>query len=57
MIRADTGSDGLAARMARRAHVLALAHGETRRRRDAARWREPRLLWPLSQTEPEGEPR
>ncbi|MGB3166676.1 MAG: hypothetical protein WBA68_07880 [Alteraurantiacibacter sp.] len=51
MIRADTKADDLAARMARRARILALAHGENRRRRDAARWREARLLWPLSQGE------
>ena len=48
MIRAETEADGLARRLARRARLLALAHGENHRRRDAGRWREPRLLWPLS---------
>lgn len=38
------------ARLARHAALIAQAHGEMqlrRQRRDDARWRLPRLLWPL----------
>lgn len=38
------------ARLARRARLIAQAHGEMQVRslhRDTARWRMPRLLWPL----------
>ncbi|QZH76367.1 MAG: hypothetical protein JY451_07485 [Erythrobacter sp.] len=51
MIRArSTIRTGFAARLARRAQVLAQAAAESAlraRRADPARWRKARLLWPL----------
>lgn len=52
MIEAKVGPPlaAFAARMARKAALLAESRGETAiraRRRDPARWRSARLLWPL----------
>ena len=47
---ASPSRSAFAARLAAKARRLALAHAENRlraRRKDGARWRQARLLWPL----------
>ena len=45
LVRPDTAA--FTARLAAKARALAEARAEERRRTDPARWRTPRLLWPL----------
>lgn len=54
MIEAKIGSTQLVERLTRKARVLAEAHGESQRlkaRNSPAKWRDPRLLWPLGNKE------
>ncbi len=49
----------LAARLAKRARIIVAAHAENTlraRRRDPARWRDPRLIWPGSTADITREP-